>query len=107
MFEIFKKLFLVLAADILDGVADLMYDAELHGSVGEDATDGIQGAGLPFPNLRQHAVSDSTDGLCRQTGVELTLKIATDIIRTRAKGIHADNLVSHAIGKIVSRLRTV
>lgn len=43
--------------------------------------------------------SDDTDDLCRQAGVELVLKIPADIVRTRAKGIHADNLVSHVLGK--------
>ena len=59
----------------------------------------MQGSVLPFPNLRQHAVGDGTDSLCRQAGVELALKISADIARTRAKGIHADNLVGHTLGR--------
>mgnify|MGYP006901674895 CR=1 FL=1 len=41
MFQVFHELFLMFAADILDGIAYLMDDTELDDGIGEHALDGI------------------------------------------------------------------
>ena len=87
------------AKHIVDGTGDgttaLVPDLVVDSIEPADGIDGIKGAGLPFLELRQNAVGDGTDGLCRQAGIELAFKIPADIARTRPTA------------SIVSRLRTV
>lgn len=64
------------AANVFEGVAYLMDNAELDTCVGEYAL-----------------------GLSRQTGIKFTFKTLNHIACTCAKGIHVDNLICHTFCK--------
>ena len=48
-----------------------------------DCIDRLQGATLPFLYFWQYTVCYCTDGLGRQSGIELTLKVTADLTVTR------------------------
>ena len=64
-----------------------------------DCIDRLQGATLPFLYFWQYTVCYCTDGIGRQSGIELTLKVTADLTGTGTKGIHTDNLVRHTLCK--------
>ena len=64
-----------------------------------DCIDRLQGATLPFLYFWQYTVCYCTEGLGRQSGIELTLKVTADLTGTGTKGLHTDNLVRHTLCK--------